>query len=92
VEYSNYFALRAAENGAVGVIVDVLTIGNIIRAAKDVVRFGSKFVAYFDIRSYPLHMRINIHAIFEVINKTMLDVEPIAKNVGIAFKYHPKYP
>jgi hypothetical protein len=22
----------------------------------------------------------------------MLDVEPIAKNVGIAFKYHPKYP
>ena len=91
IEYSNYFAQRAAENGSCGVIVDVMNIENLIRSVKDVTKYDSKYIAYFNIDNFPMHLKQDTKTLLNELNKFIMEIEIISKEIGIAFKYSDKY-
>ena len=83
-----YFASRAAENGSLGVFIDPFNIDNIKRAVKDVVKYNSLIILWFDLENIPLYLKETNKTLLTEISKVLLDVEEITDKIGIGFKFN----
>ena len=82
-----YFASRAAENGSLGVFINPFIIDNLKRAVKDVTKYDSLIILYFDVKELPMHLRETNEVFLKEISKIILDVEEMTDLVGLGFKF-----